>query len=116
MNWPTFDNHKAVIIAGFLGSVLSLSFVDHMSRKQRAVAVVSGVILAHYIAPLISHIFNEESYVETIGFLVGLFGMSITAAVFRAIKHSDLWGLIKRRFGGAEPSITVIPENQRGDV
>lgn len=93
------DTTKAVIIAGFLGSVLSMSFVDGMGRKQRTLAVISGMIMAHYIAPLMAALFKEEDYQETIGFLVGLFGMSICAAIFRAIQNSDIWGLINRRFG-----------------
>lgn len=104
----SIDVHKmaAVAVAGFLGSVLSLSFIDDLGKKQRIGAVVAGIISAHYLAPLIAHVFNEEAYVETIGFLVGLFGMSIMAAVFRAIKNSDLWGLVKRRFGGNDDAAT----------
>lgn len=90
----------AIILAGLFGSLLSLSFVDGMGRRQRTVAVISGMILAHYLAPLISYIFHEETYTETIGFLVGLFGMSVVAAVFRAIQNSNIWALIMRRFGG----------------
>lgn len=91
---------KTVIIAGLLGGVLSMSFVDGMGKTQRAVAVVSGSIMAHYLAPLIAFLFKEGDYVETIGFLIGLFGMSICAAIFRAIQNSDLWGLIQRRYSG----------------
>lgn len=89
---------KAVIIAGFLGSVLSMSFVDGMGKTQRAIAVISGSVMAHYLSPLIAFLFKEGDYQETIGFLVGLFGMSICAAIFRAIQNSDIWGLIYRRF------------------
>lgn len=96
------DTPKAVIIAGLLGSLLSLSFVDSMGRKQRIVAVIAGMTMAHYLSPLIANLFHEDNYQETIGFLVGLFGMSIVASVFRAIQNSDLWGLIRRRYGGAD--------------
>lgn len=91
---------KGVIIAGLIGSVLSMSFVDGMSKWQRAVAVISGGIMSHYLAPLIASLFQESDYQETIGFLIGLFGMSICAAIFRAIQSSDIWGLINRRFSG----------------
>lgn len=99
---PHLDPPKAVVIAALLGSILSLSFIDDMGKRQRCVAVISGMIMAHYLAPLIAHVFNEDSYQETVGFLIGLFGMSICAAVFRAIKNSDLWGLIKSRFGKSD--------------
>lgn len=94
----TPDVAKAVIMAGFLGSILSMRFVDDMNNLQRGTAVVSGSIMAHYLAPLIAYLFKEGDYQETIGFLLGLFGMSICAAIFRAIQSSDIWGLINRRF------------------
>lgn len=94
-----WDDTKAIIVAGLIGSLLSLAFIDHMGKRERVIAVISGMVMAHYLAPLIAFLFNEEKYQETIGFLVGLFGMSVVAAVFRAIKNSDLWGLIARRYG-----------------
>lgn len=103
---PQFDAPKSVIVAGFLGSVLSLSFIDGMGKRQRAVAIAAGMIMAHYLSPLIAHVFAYDNYEETIGFLIGLFGMSITAAVFRAIKSSDLWNLIMARWGGNNPPAT----------
>lgn len=99
-NLPALDTTKAVVIAGLVGSLLSLGFIDGMTKKQRVVAVCSGMVMAHYLAPLIAFIFHEENYQETIGFLVGLFGMSVVAALFRAIQNSDLWSLVKRRFSG----------------
>lgn len=92
-------NTKMVLVAGFFGGILSMSFVDGMSKKQRAIAIVSGMVMAHYLSPLIAFLFKEGDYQETIGFLIGLFGMSICAAVFRAIQNSDLWGLVAKRFG-----------------
>lgn len=95
-----FDAPKAVIVAGLLGSLLSLSFVDNMGKRQRFIAVIAGMTMAHYLAPFISHVFSEDKFEETIGFLVGLFGMSITAAIFKAIQNSNLWGFIMSRWGG----------------
>lgn len=96
----TVEKPAAIILAGLFGSVLSLSFVDGMSWRQRAAAVVAGMVMAHYISPLIANLFHEENYEETIGFLVGLFGMSIVAAFFRAIKRADIWGFVEGRWGG----------------
>lgn len=96
----TVDAPKAIVIAGLLGSLLSLSFIDGMGKRQRFVAVMAGTVMAHYLTPLIAHMYAEDNYAETIGFLIGLFGMSITAAIFRAIQSSDLWNFIMRRWGG----------------
>lgn len=92
------ESTKMVILAGFIGAIMSMSFVDGMSKKQRVVAICSGMVMAHYLAPLIAFLFKEEEYQETIGFLIGLFGMSICSAIFRAIQNSDVWGLIVKRF------------------
>jgi FtsH-binding integral membrane protein len=96
----TVDAPKAIVIAGLLGSLMSLTFIDGMGKRQRFVAVMAGTIMAHYLTPLIAHMYAEDNYAETIGFLIGLFGMSITAAIFRAIQSSDLWNFIMRRWGG----------------
>lgn len=92
------ETAKMVILAGFCGAALSLGFVDGLSKKQQAIAIFSGVIMAHYLSPMIAYLFNEMQYEETIGFLVGLFGMSICSALFRAIQNSDIWALIVKRF------------------
>ena len=97
---PQFDTPKAVILAGLLGSILSLSFIDGMSRRQRLIAILAGITMAHYMSPLIAHMFSQGQFEETIGFLVGLFGMSITATIFRAIQNSNLWSFVMGRWGG----------------
>ena len=82
---PHLDTPTAIILAGLFGSLLSLRFIDNMGLRQRSMAILAGMGMAHYLAPLIAHIFSQDNFEETIGFLVGLFGMSITAAIFRAI-------------------------------
>lgn len=98
------EQAKLIVLAGFLGSVLSMSFVDGMSKKQRVAAIISGMVMAHYLSPLIAYLFKEEDYQETIGFLIGIFGMSICSAIFRAIQTSDIWALIVQRFSGKASS------------
>lgn len=101
----SLDTTKMVIIAGFFGGILSVGFVGDMSWKQRVFAVLSGMIMAHYLSPLIAFLFKEADYQETIGFLVGLFGMSICSALFRAIQASDLWALLQKRFSVAKEDV-----------
>lgn len=96
------DSAKSIVVAAFLGGLLSMNFVKDLTWKQRLIAIVSGMIVAHYVTPLIAFLLKEGDYAETIGFLIGLFGMSICAAIFRAIENSDIWGLINRRFSRGE--------------
>lgn len=91
---------KAVIFSSFVGGVISLRFIDRMNKKQRCVAILSGMGMAHYLSPVIAYYFKAVDFEETIGFLIGLFGMSICAALFRAIENSDLWAFIQKRSGG----------------
>lgn len=109
----TILNAPKIVIAGFLGSLLSLSFLDSMGRRQRIIAITAGMVMAHYLSPLIANLFHEENYQETIGFLVGLFGMSVVASVFRAIQNSDLWGLIKRRYGNSTSPEAPVNEEAK---
>lgn len=102
----TWDTPKAVIVAGFIGGLISLSFIDGMGPKRRLVALLTGIAMAHYLTPLIAFLANEDKYQETIGFLVGLFGMSICAAIFRAIQQSNLWAFILRRWA---PAAQIVP-------
>lgn len=76
-----------------------MKFVDGMTYKQRGFAILSGAVMAHYLTPVLSFYFASGNYEETIGFLIGLFGMSICGALFRAILKSDVWDLVERRFG-----------------
>lgn len=92
------DMTKLVVIAGFFGAVLSMRFVDGMSKKQRLFAIISGMVMAHYMAPMIAYLFKENDYQETIGFLIGLFGMSVCSAIFKAIQESDIWALLEKHF------------------
>ena len=105
MQHPSWFTCK-IVLAGLAGSLLSMNFVDELCFKQRVIAVASGGLMAHYVSPWISFLLNEHDYQETIGFFVGLFGMSICAAIFKAIKNSDLWLLVKRRLapGSDSPS------------
>lgn len=94
----SWDTTKAVILAGLFGSILSLCFIEGLGKRQKLTSVAVGIILAHYLTPFIAFLAHEDNYQETIGFLVGLFGMSICAALFRAIQNSDLWAWFMRRF------------------
>ena len=91
---------RYILLASFLGACISMPFVHDMSKKQRAVAILSSMAMSFYLSPLIAFLFaNDNDRIEApVGFLIGLFGMSICGAIFKAIEKSDIWGLIDKRF------------------
>lgn len=90
------------IVAGMMGAIVSLRFASHLNWKERVTAVISGAIMSFYIAPWACHYFNLQQFEGTVGFMIGLFGLSLTAAVYEAIKKADPWGLIMARFGAKQ--------------
>ena len=90
------------LLAGFAGAFSSLRFISELSNWQKATGVVFGGVQADYFAPLIADYFQSPQHETTIGYAVGLFGLSLTAAIFDAIKKANLWQLIFNRFGGGD--------------
>jgi hypothetical protein len=74
------------LIAGFLGAVISLKFIDGLSVKQRASTVIAGALVAGYCTPLTVELLGLSQKLEgPVAFLGGLFGMSIAGAAIKAI-------------------------------
>lgn len=89
---PTF-------IAGVLGAMLSLRFATNLNAYERATAVIGGAFIAQYATPIAAHLLNLDNFQQGLGFFIGLFGLSLTAAVYDTIKKADPWGLIMSRWG-----------------
>jgi hypothetical protein len=74
------------LIAGFLGAVISLKFIDGLSVAQRASTVIAGALVAGYCTPLTVELLGLSQKLEgPVAFLGGLFGMSIAGAAIKAI-------------------------------
>lgn len=92
---------KSAIIVGLISSVVSLKFVPYMaSIWQRLTMVGGGFCCAVFIAPGIAEAFEFKERTEHgIVFLVGLFGMSLCAALMQLITSGELWDFIKKKLG-----------------
>lgn len=74
------------LIAGFLGAVVSLKFIDGLSVVQRVSTVVAGSAIAGYCTVLVVDLFGLSTKLDgPVAFLIGLFGMSIAGALMKAI-------------------------------
>jgi hypothetical protein len=96
----TLKSSMAVIVAGILGATLSLRFASQsLSVWEKITTVGSGATLAHFLASPTSNYFDLTLYNETIGFLIGLFGLSLCAAIIDAMKKLDLANIIRKKLG-----------------
>jgi hypothetical protein len=87
MEWLTALGLKfASLVGGFFGALVSLKFIEGLSVKQRPTTVLAGTIVSAYITPVIVSYLELSLKLEGgIAFLCGLFGMSFTGAVIKAM-------------------------------
>lgn len=79
---------KLSLIAGsFVGSVVSMSFIN-MPLKKRIAAVGSGMAVSYSIGDHVAGLVHLPPYPT--GFLLGLFGVSICKLIFDSLQKSDL--------------------------
>lgn len=77
---------KPATIGGFLGAVVSLKLIDGLNWWQGTTTVFSGALVAGYGTPLALDYFSLAIKLEpTVAFLIGVFGMSLAAAIVKAI-------------------------------
>lgn len=87
------------LLAGLAGASLSLHFVANMKWHERVTSVAGGAVMAQIASPLVAYALHIEQFEQAVSFFIGLFGLSLTAAVYENIKKADVWGLIMARFG-----------------
>ena len=84
---------KTVLIAGFLGAVLSLKFVTEESGTwhARVLMAIAGTLCAAYATPALADLLQASEKVENgLAFALGLFGMTFAAAVLRALREMKI--------------------------
>jgi len=97
----------ATIVSGAVGSFISLRFFDGLTTAQKWTTFIGGWGLAAYLAAPLTAYFELRPALETgISLAVGLFGMSIAAAVIKVIRDTDWGGLVtailNRKGGGGQ--------------
>jgi hypothetical protein len=80
-----------VIIAGVIGSCVSIPFLAAGTKIMRGFMVFSGAACAVYLTPLVVDFFELlEKYQPSIGFIIGLFGMQIVHKIHETIKDLQI--------------------------
>lgn len=92
------------LLGGFLGALVSLSFVTELGWWGRLSAVLTGTVTAAYATPVIVAYWTIGSAAENgIGFLIGLTSMNLIPMLINASKwlRCNIKGILARRFGAA---------------
>lgn len=106
MEFPDLRDVAAVkIISGLVGSVVSLKFVPG-TKLEKATMVLGGLACAFYGADLIAEYLGiSVKGVGLIGFLVGMFGMTILHKIFEGFAAldaksmaADVWDWFARKW------------------
>lgn len=90
------------LLGGFLGSLVSLSFITELGWAARASAVLTGTATAAYVTPIIVAYWTIGEAAENgIGFLLGLTSMNLIPAVIAASRwlRCNVGKILAKRFG-----------------
>lgn len=78
------------LAAGILGSLVGLRLAPGLSWPERFTNVITGSLCAGFAAPAAGEMFRLTSpaMMSFLAFVLGLFGMSIAAAVMQALRET----------------------------
>lgn len=104
---------KTAIVVAFISAVCSLKFVPDMKTwTEKLLMTLSGFFFTVYVSPMIAEQFMFKERTEAgITFLLGLFGMSLAAAVITVISSGQLWEFIRSRYGRQQHNDCDVPVN-----
>jgi ACR3 family arsenite efflux pump ArsB len=86
------------LIASAIGAFVSLRFFDGLKPVEKWTTFLGGWGMAAYAAAPLTTYFELSKVTETgIALAVGLFGMSISAALIKVIKETN-WGALVSSF------------------
>lgn len=103
-----FDPQKLAanpLMAGVLGAAIGLKFVPGLLWIERLINFSAGLSCSIYLSPAVGEMMNLSTPNKQAGlaFLMGLFSVSIAAAIFeglRALKVADIIDSWVKRRGG----------------
>lgn len=83
---------ESPFLVGLLGAIVSLKGAPGMTWKERLFNVTCGTLLAGFLSPALTEYFSLTSPAmqSAAAFVVGLFGLNMTAAVTQWIKGVDV--------------------------
>lgn len=95
-------------LSGLIGGVFSLRWVAEVGWKGRLTTVLFGGVTANYATdPVYAWFGIAGLHPGGVGLLIGLFAMSLAAAIFKAISEANLGKALAdkvRKLLGLEPA------------
>ena len=76
----------AAIVSGTFGAAVSMAFITG-PIWYRAALGAGGLATAAFVTPLVVNALSLEKSENAVAFLVGLFGMSIAAAIIKTVQE-----------------------------
>lgn len=90
----------AFMIAGFLGALVSLSFLHGLTRLQVFTSLVVGIATANYVAPVAIYWLKIPPQIELgTAFLMGLLAMNIIPALLKISETNNIVAFLRARLG-----------------
>lgn len=80
------------LTAGALGALVGLRYAPGLSWFERVANVATGTVFAGYVAPAAGEVFklSTVSMQSALAFAIGMFGMSVAAAVMQGLRDIKL--------------------------
>lgn len=87
---------KSPFFIGLLGSFVALRGAPGLTWRERAFNLVSGTLLAGYLSPALVEYFHltTPATQSAAAFVIGLFGLNLTAAVVEHIRAGGFNSLL----------------------
>lgn len=97
-----FTEELSLLLGVLVGAVVGVLFQKEIvTWGQRISYAVIGIACGYYLTgPAMAYFGISAEFTGAAGFIVGAFGGSILAAVFKALGNLDLLALVKNRIGG----------------
>lgn len=79
------------LVAGIFGAIVGLKFVPGLTWLERVTNLGAGGVIAYYVAPALANWWGlSEHMVGFMSFILGMFGLSVAAAIFQGIRTLNL--------------------------
>lgn len=94
LDLPAIARHP--LAAGLVGALVGLRFAPGTNWVERLSNVASGACIAGYLGPAAAELLElrSPSLQSMLGFALGLFGISVAAAVAQALRDMRLGDII----------------------
>lgn len=83
--------------AGLVGALAGLKFAPGITWGERTINVITGSACAGFVAPAAGEIFKltTPSMLSCLSFFLGMFGMSLAAAIMAGLREVKLGEIIQ---------------------